>query len=205
MKDLDAPPTLISIPSPTTATTPLIRKPESSPSSSSSSSSRAARLFVAKNRYKFWVLAAVLLLAFWSMFTGSVTLRSVRWSAGSLTGLSDDLSLPPTYDDLDILEVEDRQKVVRHLWDLYTQRQSGSGRRSRTRLPRFWQEAFEAAYDHLSSDVRVVRDAAVSEIAKMSIRSINVVDPFPLQSKGTRELKGKIKKTKESKEIGSDS
>lgn len=79
--------------------------------------------------------------------------------------------------------MEDREKVVRHLWDLYTQRQSGSGRRSTTRLPRFWQEAFEAAYDPLSSDVPAVRNAAVSEIAKMSIRFINVVDPFPLQSK----------------------
>ncbi|KAL6215894.1 hypothetical protein ACLB2K_015320 [Fragaria x ananassa] len=196
MKDQDAPPTLISIPSPTT-TTPLIRKPDSSPSSS-----KAARLFVVKYRYKLWVLAAILLLAFWSMFTGSVTLR---WSAGNLTGLSDDLNIP-TYDDLDILEVEDREKVVRHLWDLYTQRQSGSGRRSTTRLPRFWQEAFEAAYDPLSSDVPAVRNAAVSEIAKMSIRFVNVVDPFPLQSKGIREhLKRKIKETKKSKEIGSNS
>ncbi|KAL6216135.1 hypothetical protein ACLB2K_009361 [Fragaria x ananassa] len=196
MKDQDAPPTLISIPSPTT-TTPLIRKPDSSPSSS-----KAARLFVVKNRYKLWVLAAILLLAFWSMFTGSVTLR---WSAGNLTGLSDDLNIP-TYDDLDILEVEDREKVVRHLWDLYTQRQSGSGRKSTTRLPRFWQEAFEAAYDPLSSDVPAVRNAAVSEIAKMSIRFINVVDRFPLQSKGIREqLKRKIKETKKSKEIGSNS
>ncbi|KAM5564854.1 hypothetical protein ABKV19_019089 [Rosa sericea] len=192
MKDEDAPPTLVS---PTTAATPLIRKPESSPSSSSSS--KAARLFVVKNRYKFWALAAILLLAFWSMFTGSVTLR---WSAGNLTGLSDQLSLP-TYDDLDILEVEDREKVVRHLWDLYTQRQTGSSRRSTTRLPRFWQEAFEAAYDPLSSDVPALRNAAVSEIAKMSIRSINVVDPSPPQSKGVRELKRKIKKTKENKEV----
>lgn len=74
--------------------------------------------------------------------------------------------------------------MVRHLWDLYTQRQTGSSRRSTSRLPRFWQEAFEAAYDPLSSDVPAVRNAAVSEIAKMSIRSINIVDPsYPLQSK----------------------
>lgn len=79
--------------------------------------------------------------------------------------------------------MEEREKVVRHLWDLYTQRQTGSSRRSTSRLPRFWQEAFEAAYDPLSSDVPAVRNAAVSEIAKMSIRSINIVDPYPLQSK----------------------
>ncbi|TKY55807.1 hypothetical protein E2542_SST20230 [Spatholobus suberectus] len=30
-----------------------------------------------KGSYKFWALAAILLLAFWSMFTGTV---SLRWS-----------------------------------------------------------------------------------------------------------------------------
>lgn len=70
--------------------------------------------------------------------------------------------------------MEEREKVVRHMWDLYTHSSS-------TRLPRFWQEAFEAAYDHLISDVVGVREAAVSEIAKMSIRSV-VVDPPPAQS-----------------------
>ncbi|KAK9947094.1 hypothetical protein M0R45_012529 [Rubus argutus] len=192
MKDDEPPPTLISISSSTNTTTPLIRKSETSPSSS-----KAARLFVVRNRYKFWALAAILLLAFWSMFTGSITLK---WSAGNLTRLSDDLNLP-TYEDLDILEVEEREKVVRHLWDLYTQRQTGSSRRSTSRLPRFWQEAFEAAYDPLSSDVPAVRNAAVSEIAKMSIRSINIVDPYPLQSKGIRGVKKKIKKTMQNKEI----
>ncbi|KAG4934454.1 hypothetical protein D0Y65_046942 [Glycine soja] len=39
-------------------------------------------------------------------------------------------------------------------------------------LPRFWNDAFHAAYDHLVSDVRSVRDAAVSEIAKMSLHSL---------------------------------
>lgn len=192
MKDDEPPPTLISISSSTNTTTPLIRKSETSPSSS-----KAARLFVVRNRYKFWALAAILLLAFWSMFTGSITLK---WSAGNLTRLSDDLNLP-TYEDLDILEVEEREKVVRHLWDLYTQRQTGSSRRSTSRLPRFWQEAFEAAYDPLSSDVPAVRNAAVSEIAKMSIRSINIVDPYPLQSKGIRGVQKKIKKTMQNKEI----
>ncbi|ONI00041.1 hypothetical protein PRUPE_6G064600 [Prunus persica] len=157
MKQND-PPTLITIPS-TTATPSVFRK-DTSPSSSSSPSSKG-RSFLDKTRYKFWVLAAILLLAFWSMFTGSVTLK---WSAGNLTRLSDDLDLP-SFDDLDILEVEEREKVVRHMWDLYTQ----SSRSSSNRLPRFWQEAFEAAYEHLSSDVAPVRDAAVLEIAKMPL------------------------------------
>lgn len=52
-----------------------------------------------KGRYKFWALAAILLLAFWSMFTGTVTLR---WSAGNLNSLSDDLDAP-IHDDLDVL------------------------------------------------------------------------------------------------------
>ncbi|VVA22981.1 PREDICTED: unknown [Prunus dulcis] len=178
MKQND-PPTLITIPS-TTATPTVFRKdtsPSSSSSSSSSSPSSKGRSFLDKTRYKFWVLAAILLLAFWSMFTGSVTLK---WSAGNLTRLSDDLDLP-SFDDLDILEVEEREKVVRHMWDLYTQ----SSRSSSNRLPRFWQEAFEAAYEHLSSDVAPVRDAAVLEIAKMSIRSITL-DPFPLQLHSAR-------------------
>lgn len=60
------------------------------------------------------------------------------------------------------------------MWDLYTHSSS-------IRLPHFWQEAFEAAYEHLASDVARIRDAAVSEIAKMSIRSVNM-DPPPVQS-----------------------
>ena len=52
-----------------------------------------------KGRYKFWALAAILLLAFWSMFTGTVTLR---WSAGNLNRLTDDLDIP-IHDDLDVL------------------------------------------------------------------------------------------------------
>ena len=57
------------------------------------------------------------------------------------------------------------------MWDVYTQSKS-------IRLPKFWQEAFEAAYEHLTNDVQGVRDAAVSEIAKMSLISINI-DPPP--------------------------
>ncbi|BFG17821.1 hypothetical protein CerSpe_040950 [Prunus speciosa] len=191
MKEND-PPTLITISS--TIATPTVFRTDTSPSSSSSSSSSPSskgRSFLDKTRYKFWVLAAILLLAFWSMFTGSVTLR---WSAGNLTRLSDDFDLP-SFEDLDILEVEEREKVVRHMWDLYTQ----SSRSSSNRLPRFWQEAFEAAYEHLSSDVASVRDAAVLEIAKMSIRSI-ILDPFPVQlhSASNRELKKRSKKAEES-------
>lgn len=152
------------------------------------------------------MLAAILLLAFWSMFTGSVTLK---WSAGNLTRLSDKLFDTPLYEDLDILvplpvsvielieigrselnfivtdnanlrnfrplnlirrfdflvffgqEVEEREKVVRHMWEVYIH---GSNR-----LPRFWSEAFQAAYDSLASDVPAVRDAAISEIAKLSL------------------------------------
>ena len=51
-----------------------------------------------KGRYKFWALAAILLLAFWSMFTGTV---SLRWS-GTLNSLSNDIDTP-IHDDLDVL------------------------------------------------------------------------------------------------------
>lgn len=70
--------------------------------------------------------------------------------------------------------MEEREKVVKHMWDLYTNNR-------RIRLPRFWQEAFEAAYEDLTSDVPEVREAAISEIAKMSLHSIDI-EPSPLQS-----------------------
>lgn len=76
--------------------------------------------------------------------------------------------------------MEEREKVVRRMWDVYTHSASH-------RLPRFWQEAFEAAYEYLTSDVPGVRNAAVSEIAKMSIRSFNI-DPLPLQSSVSQPL-----------------
>ncbi|KAL8216105.1 hypothetical protein R6Q57_022942 [Mikania cordata] len=121
-----------------------------------------------KSRYKFWAIVAILLLALWSMFTGSVTLK---WSgAGNVNNpLSDSFDSPVR--DLDILEVEEREKLVRKFWNVYTHSKT-------TRLPRFWQEAFEAAYEHLTNDVADVRDAAVSEIAKMSLVSVDV-EPLP--------------------------
>ncbi|KAB5527868.1 hypothetical protein DKX38_021715 [Salix brachista] len=126
-----------------------------------------------KTRYKFWVLSAILLLAFWSMFTGSITLK---WSTGDLSQHPDNLGFQ-AQDDVDILEVEEKKKVVWRMWNVYTHSSSG------TRLSRFWERAFQAAYEALASDVTAVRDAAVSEIAKLSISStINLDDPFPVQS-----------------------
>lgn len=120
-----------------------------------------------KGKYKLWVLAAILLLAFWSMFTGSLTL-SLNWSTANLSRLSDasDFSI---HEDLDILELEEREKMVKHMWDVYTQS-------SRIRLPKFWQDAFQAAYLDLTSDSPATRDTAVSEIAKMSLRSISTYE-----------------------------
>lgn len=114
-----------------------------------------------KGRYKFWVLAAILLLTFWSFFTGSVTLR---WSSGSINHLSPDSRSPPIHDDLDVLELEERKKVVKGMWDVYAHNHV-------VKLPKFWQEAFEAAYEHLTSEDPGAREAAVSEIAKMSAHS----------------------------------
>lgn len=70
--------------------------------------------------------------------------------------------------------MEEREKVVRHMWDVYTHSR-------RIRLPRFWQEAFEAAYEELASDAADIRDTAVAEIAKMSMRMIDL-EPPPRQS-----------------------
>ncbi|KAF9609430.1 hypothetical protein IFM89_016230 [Coptis chinensis] len=142
-----------------------------------------------KGRYKFWALAAILLLAFWSMFTGTVTLK---WSAGNLNHISDDLLDSPIHEDLDVLEIEEREKVVKHMWDVYTHSR-------RIRLPRFWTEAFEAAYEELTSDVLGVKESAVSEIAKMSMRSLDLVEPPPLQSSATN-IHGLSTSSKEAKQ-----
>ncbi|XP_076926151.1 uncharacterized protein LOC143589209 [Bidens hawaiensis] len=130
----------------------------------------ATNLFT-KTRYKFWAITAILLLALWSMFTGSVTLK---WSAAGNDNnpLSDSFDSPVR--DLDILEVEEREKLVRRFWNVYTHSKT-------TSFPRFWREAFEAAYEHLTSDVAEVRNAAVSQIAKMSLVSVDV-EPFSLNS-----------------------
>lgn len=59
---------------------------------------------------------------------------------------------------------------MKRLWDVYTNTH-------RIGLTKFWQEAFEAAYEELSSDVPEVLEAAISEIAKMSVRSIDIESP----------------------------
>ncbi|XP_054819606.1 uncharacterized protein LOC129318712 [Prosopis cineraria] len=131
-----------------------------------------------KSHYMFWVLTAIILLAVWSMFTGSLTLK---WSAPSLSRFSHELD-SQTLDDLDVLEVEEREKLVKRMWDVYTQT-------SAARLPRFWSEAFQAAYEHLVSDVPGVRDTAVSEIAQMSLRSFDL-NILPLQSESELSSRG---------------
>uniref|UniRef100_A0A7N0UC20 Uncharacterized protein n=1 Tax=Kalanchoe fedtschenkoi TaxID=63787 RepID=A0A7N0UC20_KALFE len=141
--------------------------------------SAEASLF-GRGRYKFWALAAILLLAFWSMFTGTITLR---WSAGNLNRISDD-SDTRISDDLDVLEMDERETVVQKMWDVYT--------RGHVRLPRFWQESFEAGYEELTSDDPGVRDAAISEIAKMSISLVDIQPP-PVQTVSARELHKSIR------------
>lgn len=65
----------------------------------SSEETALSSFFSRKTRYKFWVLAAILLLAFWSMFIGSV---SLKWSAGTFSRFYDG-PRQPIFDDLDIL------------------------------------------------------------------------------------------------------
>ncbi|MCL7044152.1 hypothetical protein MKW94_009741 [Papaver nudicaule] len=126
-----------------------------------------------KGKFKFWVLAAIVLLAFCSIFTGTITLK---WSSSSGIlnhfSLDDDFINSPILDDLDVLEIEEREKIVKHMWDAYTHT-------SRIVLPKFWRRAFEAGYQDLVSDDLTVRNSAVSEIAKMSIRSFINLDPPP--------------------------
>ncbi|KAK6939451.1 Protein of unknown function DUF1195 [Dillenia turbinata] len=147
---------------PTTTTTTLTMKNETA-------------LF-GKVRYKFFALTAILLLAFWSLFTGSVTLKL---SAVNLPTFSVNDIDSPILDDLDVLEMEEREEITRQMWNVYTHSKSNN-----IKLPRFWQRAFEAAYLDLTSEDPSVKDAAVSEIAMMSMGSIDLIDPPspPLQS-----------------------
>ncbi|GJR00250.1 DUF1195 domain-containing protein [Tanacetum coccineum] len=64
--------------------------------------------------------------------------------------------------------------MVRKFWNVYTYIKT-------TKLPRFWKESFEAAYKHLATDVAGSRDAAISEIARMSLVSVDV-EPSSLNS-----------------------
>lgn len=70
--------------------------------------------------------------------------------------------------------MEEREKLVNHMWDLYTNSR-------RIKIPQFWQDAFEAGYEDLISDVVQVREAAISQIAKMSMHSVHLDLP-PLVS-----------------------
>ncbi|XP_073296859.1 uncharacterized protein [Primulina huaijiensis] len=149
--------------------------------------------FFGRGRYKFWALAAILLLALWSMVTGTVTLR---WSAGNLNHVADDYHFPST-DDLDVLDLEEREKMVNRMWDEYTNSQ-------RIRLAGFWQEAFVAAYEDLTSEVPEVRQAAVSEIARMSALYIKL-DPPPLESSISLKLRNLNRKEAEHTSAGSKS
>ena len=56
------------------------------------------------------------------------------------------------------------------MWDVYKHSAS-------VRLTKFWLEAFKAAYEYLSSDTPGVRDTAMSEIAKLSMRYVNLDTP----------------------------
>lgn len=131
-------------------------------------SSAAEAALLGKGRYKVWALAAIALLALWSMSAASV---SLRWSAGDLAAsASGDLDAPFSQ-DLDSLEMEEREKLVGRMWDMYTRTSD------EVRLPRFWQEAFEAAYEELVGDDMQVRDAAISEIARMSAHRLELEQP----------------------------
>ncbi|KAL6650125.1 hypothetical protein ACP70R_014349 [Stipagrostis hirtigluma subsp. patula] len=121
-----------------------------------------------KGRYKVWAFAAIALLALWSMSAASV---SLRWSSGDLAAVASGDTDVPLGDELDSLEMEEREKLVGRMWDMYTR--TGD----EVPLPRFWQEAFEAAYEELAGDDMQVRDAAISEIARMSAHKLELEQP----------------------------
>lgn len=72
--------------------------------------------------------------------------------------------------------MEERKILVRHMWDAYTHSRH-------IQLPVFWQEAFAAAYDQMVSDDPEMSDAAVLEIAKMSMRIVELKPPTTEENK----------------------
>ncbi|GAB2224872.1 hypothetical protein Droror1_Dr00005650 [Drosera rotundifolia] len=153
-------------------TLPTTAPPPPTPSPSPPSSPSFTTL-LGKDRFKLFALAALLLLALWSMFAGSLTLNSSPTNPSSIP-FNDDIG-GIGISEFDVLEVVEREKVVRHLWNVYTLA-AGS-----IRLPRFWQQAFEAAYENLISDVEAVRDAAVEEIARMSLGAADLARSMETQ------------------------
>lgn len=95
MKDDDTLP--VSTP---TSTSGIPLKKDSSSAAITAAADHSSLCF-GRGRYKFWALGAILLLAFWSMLTGTVTLRL---SAANLNHLSNRDSFDsPLPDDLDAL------------------------------------------------------------------------------------------------------
>ncbi|XP_073021478.1 uncharacterized protein [Primulina eburnea] len=154
--------------------------PQSTPRGSSTSSATSLSFkkdgsgfegLFGRGKYKLWALVAIVLLALWSMFTGSVTLK---WSGADLKSSSHELD-PSIHGDLDVLDVDEREKMVRQMWNVYKHSKI-------VRLPRFWRDAFGAAYQDLTSEVSSVQDTALLEIAKLSFRSRMLYEPPPLLS-----------------------
>ncbi|KAJ6847492.1 uncharacterized protein M6B38_277025 [Iris pallida] len=123
-----------------------------------------------RNRYKLCALAAILLLAAYSLLTGT---------AATLSSSSSDA--PGRHPDLDILEVQERERFVEQMWELYAH-----GAHRGVRLPSFWRAAFEAAYEELAGDDGASRGNAVSEIARMSMTTRFHLDPESSSSSSSR-------------------
>jgi len=75
------------------------------------------------------------------------------------------------------------------MWDVYANSR-------RIQLTRFWQEAFEAAYEEMASDEPEIRDSAVTEIAKMSMRILDLDPPSAdLKYNGEKRAKKEDKRS----------
>lgn len=59
---------------------------------------------------------------------------------------------------------------MRQMWNVYTHSRH-------IQLPVFWQKAFAASYDQMVSEDLEMSDAAVLEIAKMSMRVVELKPP----------------------------
>eukprot|EP00249_Psilotum_nudum_P013136 c24171_g1_i1 orf=945-1433(-) len=120
---------------------------------------------VGRSRYKIWVLVVIVLLALWSLLSGSARIAR-NWSAGYAFSYSSPSKEQKV--NVDVLEMDTREKIVSQMWEKYQ-------RNPRLKLSSFWQDAFEAGYEELESEIPTIRQMAIAEIARLSAYAFDLV------------------------------
>eukprot|EP00246_Nothoceros_aenigmaticus_P007300 TRINITY_DN2099_c0_g1_i1.p2 TRINITY_DN2099_c0_g1~~TRINITY_DN2099_c0_g1_i1.p2 ORF type:complete len:188 (-),score=32.73 TRINITY_DN2099_c0_g1_i1:672-1235(-) len=146
--------------------------------------------WVGKNRYKTGGLTVLMCLAVWSVVSGGAGL-AVRLSVGiypfsdRLTETGVDslaaLLMNDVEDNFDGTaheirqspiagwELAERANIVLWVWDAYVNDPS-------RKMSNFWHDAFEAAFEEMESEDQAVKNAAVEEIARLTVNVFDLDD-----------------------------